>query len=215
MISNGQTVTDSRFFMDNDNDAGPIPTALPIDVCFNSNGAPPTRYTRYTCNNNQVTKTKYTDPDCTDQDGGSQLFTQSTPCGLYSFSCSNQENEYMDVGAYFNFIGNDDQCQNLQSAIPSVIGCFCVNATNSYQSSCTSNTEGGITVYDSASDCTGSSTFEDLSVCTLVDDSIINVYSKIAGCSLQNKGNYSHSLTTMQNTTTTKKYKLPKLFNYH
>ena len=88
---------------------------------------------------------------------------------------------------------------------------------HSYRSDCTSDSDGGITIYDSASDCTGSSTYEDLSVCTLVDDAIINVYSKIAGCTLQNKANYSHpfTVTSMQNTTKTKKYKLPKLFNYH
>lgn len=133
VITNGQTNTDSRYFMDDDNDAGL--TALPIDVCFNSNGAPPTRYTRYTCNaaGTQVTKTKYSDPDCTDQEGGSQLFSSSPPCGLYSFNCNNAQNNYVEVGAYFNFIGNDNTCQNLQSSIPSVLGCFCNNATSSYK----------------------------------------------------------------------------------
>mmetsp|Transcript_47481 Transcript_47481/g.42575 ORF Transcript_47481/g.42575 Transcript_47481/m.42575 type:complete len:221 (+) Transcript_47481:86-748(+) len=181
VIINAQTVTDSRFFMDDDNDAGL--TALPIDVCFNSNGAPPTRYTRYTCNavGTQVTKIKYSDEACTVQEGGAQLYENPPSCGLYSFSCTNTANNYMAVGAYFNFVGNDNTCQNLQSSIPSVIGCFCNGDGTSYTSFCSSNTVGNITTYTNGG-CSGTGTIEDLSVCKLVDDSVINVYAKIAGC---------------------------------
>ena len=54
-----------------------------------------------------------------------------------------------------------------------------------HSSTCSSNTVGEIQVFDNNNGCTGTaSSVEDLSQCTLVDDSIINVYSKIAGCNL-------------------------------
>lgn len=182
-VINAQTVTESRYFMDDDNDAGL--TALPIDVCFCSNGAPPTRYTRYTCSadGTSVTKRKYLDAKCTDQDGTYSRYFGVKACGKYSFNCTASKDEYIEVGAYFRLIGNDDRCQDLQTTIPSVLGCFCNDRFTSYNSTCSSSTVGEIQIFDGNNGCSGTaSSVEDLSRCTLVDDSIINVYSKIADC---------------------------------
>merc|ERR1719203_1068186 len=109
-LSNSESplLTNSRYFVDDDNAAGEVgkgPSAIPIDVCFQSSSSGTKVYTKYTCgaDGQSVTKQKYSDGSCTKTKGSETIYDRSSGdphCGLHHFRCEG-EDAFIVTGAYY------------------------------------------------------------------------------------------------------------------
>ena len=128
------TKAQNRYFMDDDNDQGL--TALPIDLCFESESYPSSKYMKYECSEDgqSVIKTKYSDAQCTNPTSV-KVYNEShatSPCGLYNFQCEGYD-QYLMTGAFYKYTSKDKNCNSLESRLPTVLGCFCSSETTSFQ----------------------------------------------------------------------------------
>merc|ERR1719203_278212 len=162
------TQSGNRYFMDDDNDQGL--TALPFDLCFESESNPTSKYLQYVCSDDglTVTKTKYSDAGCTTATSVATFNKSSaeSSCGLYNFECSGND-RYVMTGAYYEYLSKDKDCQSLQSKLPTVLGCFCKSESSSFHASCSDDANGQIISYSDAV-CGEVDETSDLSDCSLV-----------------------------------------------